>query len=147
MGSRRRRRLTNPAFLAVPNSSTKRTGSSRIAKESRKHCAGSDTCEQKTEHLLKERSWHSQQPVVATAGSLHPDHQLYDPVRSIWQRAGDHPQLWAFFPAPKPNWSALIGLASGLASLSALAAIAAASSNTTSGKKKVFVSFDFDNDK
>src|SRR5438105_1988687 len=90
---------------------------------------------------------------LAAAGSLSPDYQLYDAARGVWQRAGDFPQLQPYFPGPKPNWP-LLGL--GLASLAAI--IAASSStaetdrrsyrdNRQSGKKKVFVSFDFDNDK
>src|SRR3989442_14691838 len=59
---------------------------------------------------------------LAASGSLRPDDQLY--FRGVWQRAGDIPQLQPYFPAPKPNWGALIGLAG----LAALAAIAAASS-------------------
>lgn len=93
---------------------------------------------------------------LAMKGSLGPNDQLYDPVRGVWQRVGDHPQLRRYFAPPAVNWSALLGLG-------ALAALAAAASSTASenraetdlrprkegriGKKRVFVSFDFDNDK
>lgn len=93
----------------------------------------------------------------ALSGALRPDDQLYDATRGVWQRAGDHPELRAYFPAPAVNWP-------GLLSLGALAALAIAASGTATnetrrrtdiaprkngrtGKKRVFVSFDFDNDK
>ena len=92
---------------------------------------------------------------LAASGSLRPDDQLY--FRGVWQRAINIPELQSSFPVPKPNWGALIGLGG----LAALAAIVAASSaektegetdrgvrrSRQSGKKRVFVSFDFDNDK
>lgn len=94
---------------------------------------------------------------LALAGSLRPDDQLYDPVRGVWQRAADYPALRPYFPAPQVNWPAIMGLG-------ALAALAIAASRSTENekvggahhrartgrgmvKKRVFVSFDFDNDK
>lgn len=38
---------------------------------------------------------------LAISGQFQPDTQLYDPVRGIWQRAGDHPELRPYFPTPK----------------------------------------------
>lgn len=46
----------------------------------------------------------------ARAGSLRPDDQLYDPVRGVWQRAYDYPQLRPYFQAPAVNWGAVLGL-------------------------------------
>jgi hypothetical protein len=94
---------------------------------------------------------------LALSGQLRPEHQLYDPVRGVWLRAGDHPELRPYFPAPPVNWGALFGVGT----LAALAVAALASTGTESrqrsdvtwrpetriGKKRVFVSFDFDNDK
>ncbi|MGH7307063.1 MAG: TIR domain-containing protein [Candidatus Rokuibacteriota bacterium] len=94
---------------------------------------------------------------LALSGQLRPEHQLYDPVRGVWLRAGEHPELRPYFPAPQVNWGALLGLGT-------LAALAIAASGSTAtetprgldvtsrperrtGKKRVFVSFDFDNDK
>jgi hypothetical protein len=48
---------------------------------------------------------------LAQAGSLRPHDQLYDPVRGMWQRAYDYPQLRQCFPAPSVNWGAAVGLA------------------------------------
>jgi antiphage defense system Thoeris ThsB-like protein len=94
---------------------------------------------------------------LALSGQLRPEHQLYDPVRAVWFRAGDHPELRPYFPTPPVNWGALLGFG-------ALAAVAIAASGSivtetrrgsdfssrperSTGKKRVFVSFDFDNDK
>jgi hypothetical protein len=30
---------------------------------------------------------------LALSKQLRPEHQLYDPVRGVWLRAGDHPEL------------------------------------------------------
>ena len=88
---------------------------------------------------------------------MRAEHQLYDPVRAVWLRAGEHSELRPYFPVPAANWGALLGLGT-LATL----AIAASGSTATgsprgpsvtrgpglrTGKKRVFVSFDFDNDK
>lgn len=45
---------------------------------------------------------------LAQAGSLRPDDQLYDPVRCVWQRAHDYPQLRPYSPV-QPG--AVLGLA------------------------------------
>lgn len=95
---------------------------------------------------------------LALSGQLRPEHQLYDPVRGVWQRAGDHPELRPYFPAAPPiNLSALLGFGA-LAAL-AVAALGSTATETRGGadvnsrterrpgKKRVFVSFDFDNDK
>jgi hypothetical protein len=94
---------------------------------------------------------------LALSGELHPEHQLYDPVRAVWLRACDHPELRPYFPVPQVNWGALLGLGA-LATL-AIAASGSAATETRRGpdtswrpergtrKKRVFVSFDFDNNK
>ena len=94
---------------------------------------------------------------LALSGQLRPEHQLYDPVRGVWLRAGEHPELRRYFPVPPVNWGAVLGFGT----LAALAVAALGSTGTESrhrsdvplrperhtGKKRVFVSFDFDNDK
>jgi len=94
---------------------------------------------------------------LALSGQLRPEHQLYDAARGVWLRAGEHPELRPYFPAPPVNWGALLGFGT----LAALAVAAMGSTATESqrgsdvtlrperriGKKRVFVSFDFDNDK
>lgn len=47
---------------------------------------------------------------LAQAGSLRPDDQLYDPVRGVWRRAHDYPQLRPYFPVQPVNWWAAPGL-------------------------------------
>ena len=94
---------------------------------------------------------------LAQAGSLRPDDQLYDPVRGVWQRAANFPALRSYFPVPPVNWSALVGLGA-LAALAVAASRSAENENVgrshhrvrkerRMAKKRVFVSFDFDNDK
>jgi hypothetical protein len=84
---------------------------------------------------------------LALSGQLWPDTQLYDPARGIWQRASDHPQLRPYFPAPPVNWPGLFGLAALAALATATAAPTVTESKPRVTKKRVFVSFDFDNDK
>lgn len=70
---------------------------------------------------------------LAISGQLQPDTQLYDPVRGIWQRAGDHPELRPYFPTPKVNWPAVLGLGT----LAALA-VAAVGSNAIETERGPF---------
>ena len=48
---------------------------------------------------------------MAMAGPLRADDLLFDPVRGVWSRAADHPNLLPYFPQSPMNWPALLGLA------------------------------------
>lgn len=62
---------------------------------------------------------------LAQNGQLHPEDQVFDPVRRIWLRAADHLALRPYFPQPV-NWPAVLGF--GLI-VFGLVALAKASAN------------------
>ena len=48
---------------------------------------------------------------MAIAGALRADDPLFDPVRGVWSRAADHPDLLPYFAQSEINRPGLLGLA------------------------------------